>query len=233
LHREYSSKRLKCEFVTNCFDYFTIHAPALGCAGCSGGIIIDRHQHASRRNPLVQLDPLNHMPSLPPEVQDSFALLGPDWLRRVESADMPGLTDQPYDTDLADAISSISINQWPDVSAAGRALLKSGLWLLAGDLNRSHDISQAIDSPEGSFLHGIMHRREGDFGNAKYWFRQVGKHPVIDELVSRDDDVYRSPGHFVDACQQSLEQSDQAKLRSCQHQQWIEWVLLMRYCVSV
>ncbi|MFN3193313.1 MAG: hypothetical protein ACE361_22570 [Aureliella sp.] len=64
------------------------------------------------------------------------------------------------------------------------SLAESALWLLVGDLHRSHDISQTDGSAEGSFWHGIMHRREGDFGNSKYWFRRVGKHSVHTELAN-------------------------------------------------
>lgn len=60
----------------------------------------------------------------------------------------------------------------------------SGLWLLHNFLDESHRISQEISSTTGSFWHGIMHRREGDFGNAKYWFRSVGEHPVYAALAA-------------------------------------------------
>ena len=58
----------------------------------------------------------------------------------------------------------------------------AGLWLLANGLEQSHQISQSIETPTGSFWHGIMHRREGDFGNSKYWFRRVGRHAVFEPL---------------------------------------------------
>lgn len=58
----------------------------------------------------------------------------------------------------------------------------SALWLYHGFLDESHTLSQTIHSPTGSLLHGIMHRREGDFGNAKYWFHQVGRHPIYPQL---------------------------------------------------
>jgi len=54
----------------------------------------------------------------------------------------------------------------------------AGTWLLHDFLERSHALSQEVDRPEGSYWHGILHRREGDFSNAKYWFRRVGRHPT-------------------------------------------------------
>src|SRR5436853_177494 len=69
----------------------------------------------------------------------------------------------------------------PDMAACCIA----GVWLLHDYLDESHKISQAIDTTSGSFWHAIMHRREGDFSNAKYWFRHVGTHPVFDAIGQR------------------------------------------------
>jgi hypothetical protein len=61
---------------------------------------------------------------------------------------------------------------------AADALL-AGLWLWHDWLDESHHISQAIASPTGSFWHAILHRREGDFGNSKYWYARCKTHPVM------------------------------------------------------
>jgi hypothetical protein len=58
----------------------------------------------------------------------------------------------------------------------------AGLWLYFDFLDESHQISQGIATPSGSYWHGIMHRREPDYDNAKYWFRRVGAHPVHEPL---------------------------------------------------
>jgi hypothetical protein len=59
----------------------------------------------------------------------------------------------------------------------------AALWLRFDFLDKSHRISQSLDTPEGSFWHGVMHRRETDFSNARYWFRRVGKHEIYPPLA--------------------------------------------------
>lgn len=64
-----------------------------------------------------------------------------------------------------------------DRDAAAACL--AGLWLWNGFLEESHALSQRLQTPEGSWWHGILHRREGDFGNAGYWFGRIGAHPLL------------------------------------------------------
>ncbi|KRF03836.1 hypothetical protein ASG89_03520 [Paenibacillus sp. Soil766] len=61
--------------------------------------------------------------------------------------------------------------------------IKAGLFLLNESLDKSHDISQEITNPTGSYWHALMHRMEGDYSNAKYWFNDVGNHPIFSNLV--------------------------------------------------
>jgi len=61
----------------------------------------------------------------------------------------------------------------------------SGLMLLLGDWERSHELSQDNPSREGSYWHAIAHRIEPDSSNAGYWFRRVGQHPIFGELHKR------------------------------------------------
>jgi hypothetical protein len=64
-----------------------------------------------------------------------------------------------------------------------RAVL-AGLWLYHDFLDESHTISQGLLSPTGSFWHAIMHRREGDFSNAKYWYARCRHHPAFPAIAA-------------------------------------------------
>ena len=80
---------------------------------------------------------------------------------------------------------------------------RAGMWLLFDFLDESHTISQELHTAEGSYWHAIMHRREQDASNSKYWFRKVGNHPVLRRLVEQVPALgynYANPFEFVDFC---------------------------------
>ncbi|WP_276354758.1 hypothetical protein [Cohnella caldifontis] len=62
---------------------------------------------------------------------------------------------------------------------------KAALHLWNDSLEPAHAIVQELETPTGAALHGILHRREGDFWNAKYWFRTAGDHPAYHGLQAR------------------------------------------------
>ena len=60
-------------------------------------------------------------------------------------------------------------------------LALAGLWLDAkGDWTRAHESAQQDEGTEGSWVHAYLHRKEGDQGNAAYWYSRAGK-PVCRE----------------------------------------------------
>jgi hypothetical protein len=72
------------------------------------------------------------------------------------------------------------------------AAVLSALWLWHDYLDESHTISQQIQSDTGSFWHAIMHRREGDFSNSKYWYARCEGHPALATLNRAAEDVTKS-----------------------------------------
>ena len=120
----------------------------------------------------------------------------------------------------------------------------SALWLLHHFLDESHQVSQEIDTPSASFWHGIMHRREGDYSNAKYWFRRVGDHQVYEALASASREQIeqdRLPGalplaegqwdpfQFIDMCENVVVRGNRDR-ELCQTLARLEWELLFDNC---
>lgn len=81
------------------------------------------------------------------------------------------------------------------VSLDDALLVKAALYLKHGFLDASHKIAQQVETPTGSYWHAIMHRKEGDFSNSKYWYHRVGSHPALVAL-GKDFDPFR----LVDQC---------------------------------
>ena len=81
-----------------------------------------------------------------------------------------------------------------ETSARAQLLLRSAALLWHDHLDASHTISQSIETRDGSWLHGIMHRREPDYGNAKYWFRRVGQHDAFPKLAQRVPTILHNSG---------------------------------------
>lgn len=87
--------------------------------------------------------------------------------------------------DALELIKPINVTTTPAANPEEAKAVVSGLWLWHDFLDISHTISQSIETPSGSFWHAIMHRREGDFSNAKYWYRRVGMHPALKTIAAR------------------------------------------------
>ena len=60
---------------------------------------------------------------------------------------------------------------------AGAPLLRA-LWHDArGEWDTAHGIAQDVETPDGAWVHAYLHRKEGDIGNARYWYRRAGRKP--------------------------------------------------------
>ena len=52
----------------------------------------------------------------------------------------------------------------------------SALWYEAkGDWDKAHELIQDITDKDAAWIHAYLHRKEGDIGNADYWYRRAGK----------------------------------------------------------
>jgi len=106
------------------------------------------------------------------------------FLKAIDTGDLPALGPEQR----ASAKPIAALGQAVDalgLSSSTANLARSAALLWHDHLDASHDISQDLPSADGSFLHGIMHRREPDYPNAKYWFRRAGDHPCYPALAGQ------------------------------------------------
>ncbi|CAL1239913.1 hypothetical protein [Candidatus Methylocalor cossyra] len=122
----------------------------------------------------------------------------------------------------------------------------AGLWLYHDFLDQSHAISQGIATATGSYWHSLMHRRQPDSWNSKYWLDRTGRHPIFPAL--RDaaarlaaeapdrpetrfliEQAHWDPYRFVDLCEAARTGRTAAE-PLCRRIQLVEWRLLFDHC---
>lgn len=168
-------------------------------------------------------------------------LLGPERRPGAWKADK---VNQTLDALLNDA----------DLPPPRAALIRSLFLLWHDQLDASHVISQEATGADGCYVHGIMHRREPDYGNAAYWFRRAGDHPIFPALAEQvaglgeaedeDDDFagyaedltdgeHWDPFAFIEACEAvENEDPDDPHVRFLREAQSLEFQLLIEHLAS-
>ena len=113
---------------------------------------------------------------------------------------------------------------------------RAGLYLYAGCWEQAHEVAQSIPDADGSYWHAIVHRQEPDAGNASYWFRQVGRHPIFPALAERAAAIDPTlagqwdPVRFIRYCESAREQPGSETEQRALAIQNIEWELLFDHC---
>jgi hypothetical protein len=67
-------------------------------------------------------------------------------------------------------------------SAQFQGVLLALWWDAKGDWEKAHEIAQNVPGPNGAWVHAYLHRKEGDVGNAGYWYRQAGRRVAAGDL---------------------------------------------------
>ena len=73
---------------------------------------------------------------------------------------------------------SVSGREPPRVAPALLALWHDA----RGDWDAAHSVAQDVDDESGAWVHAYLHRKEGDIGNARYWYDRAGRPEATDSL---------------------------------------------------
>jgi len=151
--------------------------------------------------------------------------------------DIKKLLDTPEPPELGpgprkQVASEKSLNdQFKAISASD--LLRAAVLVWHDHLDSAHRIVQDIETPDGSYIHAIIHRREPDYSNSNYWFHRVGNHPCFAELSRRVHEPEFAKGWdpflFVDLCEHRRA-ADEPRLRAIQA---LELQLLAEYLAKL
>lgn len=154
----------------------------------------------------------------------------------------PGMPNHEVRAALSDLTPARAFAPYPVKDEPAALACLAGLWLLHDHLDESHRICQDLHTAEGSYWHAILHRREPDYSNSKYWFRRVGRHPIFAPLAQETAELARKTGAtalvtasgwdpfaFVDLCERAGAADGDLEM-SCRLIQQREWELLFDFC---
>lgn len=121
----------------------------------------------------------------------------------------------------------------------------SALLLLLGDFECSHDLTNDDESPEGCYLHAIIHRMEPNPANSAYWLRQLGQHPLFPQVRERAQQILAEhpvpgwqlqpdwdPFLFNKWCEQASHAPGTEEEKAALAIQRAEWDLLFAWCAE-
>jgi hypothetical protein len=117
------------------------------------------------------------------------------------------------------------------------SLIRGGLLYAVDALDASHKVFQDVTTSLGSYWHGMMHRREGDFDNARYWYRRAGVLPFFAELhgqaANLSSDMARQenwdPYLLSGQCEQAVHGAEELAAEMVKLQV-LEFEILFDYC---
>ena len=90
--------------------------------------------------------------------------------------------------DIQSFIQSLQDDQPPVVNEYATAL-----WYDArGNWQQAHNLVQDLETSEAAWIHAYLHRKEGDRGNAGYWYNRAGKKMPAYSLQQEWEEIAKS-----------------------------------------
>ncbi|KAJ1022004.1 hypothetical protein NDA18_005240 [Ustilago nuda] len=150
-------------------------------------------------------------------------------LKRDQAESLPSLRSQkPFSLELKSTISSLKSDL--PVPVVGI------LHLLNDDIDAAHSLVQDDDrNRDSNLIHSLLHRREGDFWNSKWWLNQL-THPLLNTLYEEKKlDGRTGAKQFVDMVERVTSKgattacAAQRDVKAAKEWQWKEHSTLTHY----
>jgi hypothetical protein len=105
----------------------------------------------------------------------------------LREAQLPRVSAQEPTPDqrLIQRVAAAADDELAEANGQKAMCLRSLLLTAAGDLDQAHRIVQAMSTSDAAYIHGLIHRLEDDFDNARYWFRRAGVPSATPEMYRR------------------------------------------------
>ena len=79
----------------------------------------------------------------------------------------------------------------PNPPANLKPILKAMWYDGKGDWRSAHELAQDVHTRDGSWIHAYLHRKEGDLGNAGYWYNRAGRTMPTSNLETEWESITR------------------------------------------
>ena len=90
--------------------------------------------------------------------------------------------------DIESFLQSLQNSQPPRVNEYATALWHDA----KGNWQEAHSLIQDIENADAAWIHAYLHRKEGDRGNAAYWYKRAGKSMPAYSLQQEWEEITRA-----------------------------------------
>lgn len=190
------------------------------------------------------------MPEIPKNIQDLLELAGPIGSRPLDRLER----GKPFSKGIEVVAKLSERDLGTGTSPQTLLYLKSALYIYFDGFDEAHHLVDKVEGPIENWLHAIVHRREPDASNSKYWYQRVQApeevfHSIASQVVgfSLSDSILELeilggkmaraktwlPEVFVDICERFREKDPGSEAyRGLAHIQEIEWRGLLEFILK-